>query len=1455
MARLILTGGPEQGLSNFGTFEITGTNSAETIYATQNAKATFDGSFSRGNDTIVIDGIASTYSIRLVSTNTAQITNATGASLTIPVGTGVTIKFADADARTLSFNTSGTAVLGTQALSGTAVTVAAGSGGNNGGGGTGSEIDLNFTRDVLTGTASADTFRADIVQNNNGEQTNSLGTGDRLEGLGGVDRLNATVQEASALNGSPGSAIAPSTNSVEEIYVAALHALTGSLDSGRDEREWSYNDKMLNLGVQINARDMKGVTDFGSVDSDASLTFYNVNTLNSGSVIGDDNGRITAAMTVRMDHSGPSSPNDDAANLTVLFDNDYLLREAPTEAGSQLRLQLLDIDNQINSSQPLRTNPFDQLRFTRTINGVVETFTISYNPTSTLTNKAAYDELTARINAALDANPALSDLNAVVTTAFTVVDPDGNPGGPASGFNIVITNSGPGQLDAVGFLASGIVPPNTDYQKQVFAERPSLSTDLITVDIELEKVGRSGDGGYLTVGGMAQTPDAQYAGTLLENALRNGTLTEEPGIERFNVKVEGNAAQPSSLAGLQSTHNSLVYVEVTNPGSTASLTIGNSNTEGNDSWGGISSVRNNAVKDVLIFDASAFTADSTVWAHFSEETTTKYLNLMDSQGDARADNVDSPFLNARYSFGGGDNVLNLNVSKSNVEYMGAITREDFELDIDMGAGDDVVQLQFGNGQEVNFAGEESSNNWFFNHVVNEFRYVGGTAIGNDRYLDSQVNIYTQSGNDSVELWGSTAAHVELGDGNDVAYTDNSGSFAQWVFNEYEDNDNPVNDLQSQPRLIVNTPDLDGAGSADTTTGVNNIRLTVSFQDITSSVFVSGYTGANATGSVVSSTASSGIRSLTDLQINQAIKDAINNHPVLSLLLIARDGPSGTLIVDALVDGAHVDSDLFLSLTSTPLTAGQTGRLLTAGETSNIGFDPVTGLAIGGLDNAVNPLLDPSTYVGATNDDDRWYSDFGNSGGSDSSNSNVNVIEGGTGNDVIVLSTDAESTETIDIDGVFTTATGRDTILNFGTTFTRVTTGGTPETQLIAINPETVGGTATTSSGTITFDISRTATTDLTIAPISFASGTPLTTLANAVANAINSAPSNAGAVTATVVGDDVQLQYNLPGNVPQSTIVVASTGTGSAEVNTIVLSAPPSGTVNEGTAQLSFGGVSYNPIVVSPGETIDSVGARLAATVTGNATATYNAATDTITVTSSTTGPVLLNADVVFATGPDGAGDPLVDTFGTETAGVASASTGVVIVPTSPTEGTNPGTTITGGYDIFDVTTVIGSVATFVNDAPGNGAEPDGALYNEGARIEFATRNSANVTITDTVSLGDYTAYSALLPAATSTTSELTLIQNIARAADNAATLPSASGAVPILKSIVITVDTENVGHFYLITNGAAAGDATVELLGNVELAQYDDISKAPIGDWDLMTLTNFTPLTYATAPFTFGSI
>ena len=65
---------------------------------------------------------------------------------------------------------------------------------------------------------------------------------------------------------------------------------------------------------------------------------------------------------------------------------------------------------------------------------------------------------------------------------------------------------------------------------------------------------------------------------------------------------------------------------------------------------------------------------------------------MDVDGDAKADNV-----TANYLFGGGNDVLNMNIAQENFAFSGAATREDFASIRSTGAGNDLVQIQIGDG--------------------------------------------------------------------------------------------------------------------------------------------------------------------------------------------------------------------------------------------------------------------------------------------------------------------------------------------------------------------------------------------------------------------------------------------------------------------------------------------------------------------------------------------------------------------------------------------------------------------------------------------------------------------------------------------------------------------------------------------------------------------------------------
>lgn len=106
---------------------VRGSNGADTVTIEQGVVASLSASFNRGNDVVNFTGLASSYTITKSGSSNILITDASGTSVTIPVGTaGITINFADAS-RTLVGGASGI-TLGNQAVTDAPAGVAAGTG-------------------------------------------------------------------------------------------------------------------------------------------------------------------------------------------------------------------------------------------------------------------------------------------------------------------------------------------------------------------------------------------------------------------------------------------------------------------------------------------------------------------------------------------------------------------------------------------------------------------------------------------------------------------------------------------------------------------------------------------------------------------------------------------------------------------------------------------------------------------------------------------------------------------------------------------------------------------------------------------------------------------------------------------------------------------------------------------------------------------------------------------------------------------------------------------------------------------------------------------------------------------------------------------------------------------------------------------------------------------------------
>lgn len=958
-------------------------------------------------------------------------------------------------------------------------------------------VTKQFTvgQDQIFGSNAADVFKANVVQNPNGYQVNSLGSGDQLVGGGGTDTLLAKVTAGAFVNGNGnlnldltiggqqipvtlvGSStmpIQPETSSVEIIKFEAVSANVSGLDTQ----------------VYINAKDMVDVRQMWSNHSDADLVIQNLTTLGVGS---------TVDQTIGMAYSGSKDSRWGASDMTVYYDQDYLV-----PAGSSLTSA---IEIRIVNNLELATNNKGLVAFQR-LSFLVGDQEVIVNITPEITalqGAAAYNALVVAIQAQL-ASQGITDVTVTTLPTRTAVFTDDLGGflqGAVAGSYtpIVVTSTaapltrGLTEVDNTTLNFNGL---NT----QLFA---SESRDLLlTVNVALEKVGLAGDGGELIIGSMNKTSANEW------NAVNTVTDTKS-GIEQFNVTVFGANDKSSSLAGMHSTNNNLrvvnVVTDAAQTGSFANLTIGNSNTrpavpftvqsqldsDGIDGNSGIllkSSKLvdvpddNNqfALKDVQTFNAAGLKGDLTLFAALTQEVTEKYLNVTDFVANPATDNV-----NFAYTSGIGNDYINLFLDPANLAQPGSLTREDMTLTISTGLGNDEVLVSTGD-----FFGESggSNDNWYENQHINaNLKMAGGLATG-------QLQINTGDGVDTVRVLGQGDYAINTGAGNDTVYADNTGNKSIWAINAV--NDDP-NNLLSQAAVAAAPK-------------IANLSLNVSFKGYDAKVNV-GASNNSTTGVNV-----------TDLTINQAIKDAINNNEVLNKLLVAKDGPGRTLVITSLIDGNQSDlndiNDVVISLSSTALTPAQTAAtLLSPAQALALGFGVATASGFG------------ATLGGRFDADEAF-----NYSGSPSTAASDNLIVGGVGSDVIVLGTGGNSNDTVGYAGF---GNGTDTIVNFSSQNSFTTVVNTADvTSISQGNPAVAAapgvpdsftlqltGTVAVAPGTFTLDNAYMGgLADVSYVP---AIGATAAQVATGLAAANNAA---ANGYTAVATGDSVTFTQNVPGS-------------------------------------------------------------------------------------------------------------------------------------------------------------------------------------------------------------------------------------------------------------------------------------------------------------------------------------
>lgn len=524
-------------------------------------------------------------------------------------------------------------------------------------------------------------------------------------------------------------------------------------------------------------------------------------------------------------------------------------------------------------------------------------------------NATTYQELVAAIAAELTAQ-GLTNVTASLGADFTRQQVNPNTlettGSNVLGTQIVLTAAGNSVIERGGFAFGerAGVDRNVDPSGRQDTSALGSTSSLISTNIELQNVGYGSQGGSINISGQSNS---------------------KMGVEEFNVKANAQGNLGVWLTKLSSNplkdaeQNALKVVNVT--GGAKYFHVGAEQAaalRNND--GAVKAGKDNAgLTDVRLFNAAQFAGNVKVNAQITDKVIARDLNLVDTQGNPAADNV-----TYTYNTGSGNDQLILSVSQS------VIQREDASVSINTGAGNDYVHLTLDNDTT-------EPTHWLVNQqALNNIVVNGG------------------SGNNVIWTEGEGRVNIITGAGNDTIYTDNAGSkfdagnydlgltvaqfnalansngqvHAHWVFNNNAATDNnsifslagaanQVIGFMPKAALQVTFAGANGAGAV--TTGAAGFK-TNGFE-----VEVEIPTGANFV--------------VTRAHLNQAVKKAINEDAVLSKLLVAKDGPNNTLIIESKIDGEFVANDLQFNVVNkaadfTTLTTAEQQQITSAWQALN-----------------------------------------------------------------------------------------------------------------------------------------------------------------------------------------------------------------------------------------------------------------------------------------------------------------------------------------------------------------------------------------------------------------------------------------------------------------------------------------------------------------------------------------
>ncbi|MCG5526488.1 hypothetical protein LRB11_16415, partial [Ectothiorhodospira haloalkaliphila] len=559
----------------------------------------------------------------------------------------------------------------------------------------------------FVGTSGDDTFEAPMGTINF-VSGNTLNTGDVLDGNGGNNTLIADLINDSFSQSGLG-AVRPTTDNIQNVLINAIPT-DGTLGTAGNN-------------VTLNASRMQDVENVWSIDSDASLTVADITTKTS-----DGGVRNTEDLTFRMDHTSNfnTDPNLDASNLTVYFDENYLLAGRVEDAGRiQYEVMNQDAWDLINLEGRDDVELLDGVIFQRLdfeLNG--ERFQLAPllgegDSTGDGLTIRTHEDLAAAINAALAELGLADTVTASVGPNFverSTVDGAQGRDAPA----VILEATAGNELTAnenFAFLApvdepgeaiEGLRNSNRYDRADEFVLEGR--DEVVTTNLELHKVGRGDEGGDAWIGGKAGG-----------------------AIPIINVDVLGDDSKPSDVGSIftpgMRDMNIATHADYVNGDSFASLTIRD---------GATSSPRE-------LLDADDFLGNINLG------TTAAFTNV-DTVTATGGGNV---LFNGAYTAagdysvttGGGTDTINVFLNGA------AVNDEGTGLAISTGAGADRVTVSM----DLNDGG--------FSNAVS---YATMEELEN-------LSINTGAGNDHVNLDGYGTFHIDAGAGDDFVRINSADS--------------------------------------------------------------------------------------------------------------------------------------------------------------------------------------------------------------------------------------------------------------------------------------------------------------------------------------------------------------------------------------------------------------------------------------------------------------------------------------------------------------------------------------------------------------------------------------------------------------------------------------------------------------------------------------------------------